>query len=82
MDILGDIIEILFGGITQTASAIGTGLSELASSVFLTTTGTGSEAVTTLSTFGTLIVVFAGISLAIGLSKFVVGWLTSLGARN
>ncbi len=76
--ILQAIIEILVGGITSVAQGIGSGLSTLATSVFLT--GTGETQ--TLSTFGILIVVFAGISLAIGLSKFVVGWVASLGARK
>lgn len=76
--ILQAIIEILVGGITQVAQGVGAGLSTLATSVFLT--GTGETQ--TLSTFGILIVCFAGISLAIGLSKFVVGWVASLGARK
>ncbi len=76
--ILQAIIEILVGGITQVAQGIGTGLSSLATSVFLT--GTGETQ--TLSTFGILIVVFAGISLSVGISKFVVGWVASLGARK
>lgn len=76
--ILQAIIEILVGGITSVAQGIGSGLSTLATSVFLT--GTGETQ--TLSTFGILIVVFAGISLAIGLSKFVVKWVASLGARK
>lgn len=80
--IMQSIIEILVGGITQVAQGIGSGLSTLAQSVFLTTTGEGSSATTTLSTFGVLIVVFAGISLAIGLSRWVVDFVASLGARN
>lgn len=80
--IMQSIIEILVGGITQVAQGIGSGLSTLAQSVFLTTTGTGESATTSLSTFGVLIVVFAGISLAIGLSRWVVDFVASLGARN
>lgn len=76
--ILTEIIEILVGGITGIANGIGAGLSTLATSIFLTTT----EGVTTLSTFGVLIVVFAGISLAVGLSRAVVGWVSSLGAKK
>lgn len=64
MDILSQIIQILVGGITGIAQGVGSGLSNLAESVFLTTTGTGADATTTLSVFGTLVVVFAGISLA------------------
>ncbi len=78
MAILTDIIEILVGGISGVATGIGGGLSTLATSVFLT--GTGETQ--TLSTFGTLIVCFAGISLAIGLCRWVVNFVTSLGARN
>ena len=44
--------------------------------------GEGAQAVTSLSTFGVLVVVFAGISLAIGLSRWVVNFVASLGARN
>lgn len=73
--VLNEIIEILVGGITGIAGGIGGGLSDLVQSIFLD--GTGET--TKLSVFGGVIIVFAGISLAIGLSKFVVNWLTSLG---
>lgn len=74
--ILNQIIEILIGGITGIASGVGSGLTTLAQSIFL-----GVEA-GTLSVFGGLVVVFAGISLAIGLCRWVVDWITSLGSRN
>lgn len=76
--LLQEIIEILVGGITGIASGIGSGLTELAKSIFVTTSGE----TTTLSIFGGLVVVFAGISLAIGLCRWVVDWVTSLGSRN
>lgn len=82
VQIMQAVIEILVGGITQVAQGIGSGLSTLAQSVFLVTTGEGASAKTELSTFGVLIVVFAGISLAIGLSRWVVNFVASLGARN
>ena len=82
VQIMQAVIEILVGGITEVAKGIGSGLSTLAQSVFLQTTGTGESATTTLSTFGVLIIVFAGISLAIGLSRWVVNFVASLGARN
>ena len=75
-EILKQIIEILVGGITGIASGIGSGLTTLAQSIFL-----GSEP-GTLTVFGGLVVVFAGISLAIGLCRWVVNWITSLGSRN
>lgn len=82
VQIMQAIIEILVGGISGVATGIGQGLSTLAQSVFLQTTGSGDSATTTLSTFGVLVVVFAGISLAIGLSRWVVNFVASLGARN
>lgn len=82
VQIMQAIIEILVGGISGVATGIGQGLSTLAQSVFLQTTGEGAQATTSLSTFGVLVVVFAGISLAIGLSRWVVNFISSLGARN
>ena len=82
VQIMTAIIEILVGGISGVATGIGQGLSTLAQSVFLQTTGTGESATTSLSVFGVLVVVFAGISLAIGLSRWVVNFVASLGARN
>lgn len=79
MEILTQIIEILVGGITGVATGVGTGLSTLAESIFLVTADGGG---TTLSVMGTLIVVFAGISLALGLCRWVLNFCTSLGARN
>lgn len=76
--ILQSIIEILVGGIEGVATGIGSGLSTLATSIFLTGTGEQQK----ISTFGVLIVCFAGISLAIGLCRWVVNFVSSLGARN
>ena len=78
MNIMTQIIQILVSGISGVATGIGAGLSELATSIFLEGTGDSQ----TLSTFGMLIVVFAGISLAIGLSRWVLNFVTSLGARH
>lgn len=76
--ILTQIIELLVGGITGVAKGIGGGLSELAQSIFMQQTGETWS----LSVFGSLIIIFAGISLAIGLSRWVVNFCTSLGSRN
>ena len=76
--ILQEIISILTGGITGIASGIGSGLSELVQKIFIDGTGDTKK----LSIFGGLVVVFAGVSLAIGLSRWVVNWVTSLGASN
>lgn len=77
-ELLQEIIGILVAGITGISQGVGSGLTTLAKAIFLTTTGDA----TTLSVFGGLVVVFAGISLAIGLCRWVVNWVTSLGSRN
>lgn len=74
--VLSEIIAILVAGISGIATGIGEGLSTLVTSIFLTT---GADGAMELSVFGGLIVVFAGISLAIGLCRWVVNWLSSLG---
>lgn len=74
--LLGEIIELLTSGLTQMASGIGGGLQALVTSIFLEQ---GAEGATSLSVFGGLIVIFAGIALAIGLSRWVTNWVTSLG---
>lgn len=76
-NIMTEIIALLVSGITGIASGIGAGLTELVQAIFLEVGEAG--AVEGLSTFGSLIIIFAGISLAIGLSRWVVNWVTSLG---
>jgi len=70
--LLQEIISILVGGISGMAQGIGEGLSTLVQKIFLNSDGN-------LSTYGGVIIVFAGISLAVGLSRFVVNWVSSLG---
>ena len=54
------------------------GLNDLVQNLFFTTTGD----TTSMSMFGIMVVVFAGIGLAIGLSRLVVQWLGSLGGSK
>lgn len=76
--LLVQIIEILVGGISSIGTAIGEGLSGIATSVFLTGTGDSQ----TLSVFGVLVLIFAGISLALGLARLVINWIQGLGGGN
>ncbi len=76
--ILTEIVSLLTGGITGIASGIGQGVSSLVQNIFITTT----EGASALSTFGGVVVVFAGVSLAIGLCRWVMNFLTSLGAKK
>lgn len=81
MAILTQIIEILVGGITQVASGIGAGLSTLVQQIMVTGQGT-TESPYALTTFGVIVVVFAGIGLALGLCRLIVHWVTTLGASR
>lgn len=80
--ILQEIVTILVGGITGMAEGIGSGLNQMATSLFITTTGEGASATQTLSTFGGIVAIFGGIALAVGLTTLVTKWIMSLGARN
>lgn len=73
--ILTEIISLLTSGLTGIASGIGSGLSELVTNVFLDGTGESQK----LSVFGGVVIIFAGVSLAIGLSRWVTSFITSLG---
>ena len=76
--VVTEIIEILTAGITGIATGIGSGLKNLVENIFFTTNGDTSV----MSTFGIMVCVFAGISLAIGLSRLIVHWLSSLGGSR
>lgn len=75
MNIVTQIIQILVSGLTEMASGIGSGLNNLAQSIFLKQSGE----TWVLSQFGELIIAFGAVALAVGLSRFVVNWLTSFG---
>ena len=77
--VLTELISLLVGGIKGIASGIGEGLTSLVEAIFVTK---GAEGAYSLTTFGSLIAVFGGIALAVGLSRLVVGWVMSLGGRN
>ena len=79
--VLTEIINILTSGITGIATGIGTGVSSLVQNLFLTGEGTQASPYA-LNVFGGVVIVFAGISLAVGLCRWVMSFLTSLGARN
>ena len=76
--ILTEIIQLLTGGLTQMATGLGSGLQSFVTSIFVDNTGSTPQ----LTTFGGIIVIFGGVALAIGLSRWVMNYLTSLGASN
>lgn len=75
--ILSEITTLITGGIVGIAKGVGGGLKELVTSIFLETTEAGE--ISGLSAFGGVAIVFAGLSLAIGLSRLICNWVTSLG---
>lgn len=79
--VLSEMISLLVAGVTGIATGIGEGLTALIKQIFVTGAGT-TESPYALSVFGSVILIFAGIGLAIGLSRLVVHWLTTLGASN
>lgn len=80
VEIVTEIVQGLTSGISQMATGIGSGIASLVQNVFLKV-GDGG-AIEGLSTTGIVVVAFAGVSLAVGLSKFIVKWAMSLGARK
>lgn len=82
--IVGDIIEILTSALVPLGEKIGEGLSTMVKSAFCEVAATGENAgqVTGLNPLGIVVVCFAAISLAVGLTKFITKYVMSLGARK
>ena len=74
-EVLTDFIELLTGGIVSLGSGIAEGTNAMVTDLFLTTTESG----TTLSTFGGVLAIFAGIALSIGFTTLIFNWISSLG---
>lgn len=72
------IVEIMVSALSGIGQGIGSALSSMATAIFLSGTGDSQ----TLSMFGSLVIVFAGISLGFGLTRWVLNFITSLGNRN
>lgn len=69
-------LEILVGGIETVATGIASGANTYVMSLFFTS---ADGVITGLSAMGGIIAVFAGIALAIGLTKLLYSFITSLG---
>lgn len=82
VSLVQEIIGILTAGLVDFGEALGTGVQSLVDGLFFTTTGTGADATTTLSTFGVLILAFAAIALCVGLSRVIIRWISSLGGSR
>lgn len=65
--IMDDIVNTLVGGLTAIPAAIGKGLNDAFTAMFIS--GTGETQ--TMSVFATVLLTFGGIALALGLCKLV-----------
>lgn len=74
---LSEFVQTLVGGISDVATGIGSGANKFVTDLFLTVDAEG--AVTGLSTFGGTVAIFAGVSLAVGLTTLVFNWVRSIG---
>lgn len=85
VNIVGDIAQGLTGGIVPVAQGLGSGFQDLMKNIFLVghVDATTNEWVADgLSTFGIVSICFAGLALALGLSRWVVNFVGSLGSRD
>lgn len=78
IETLNEIISVLVGAITELGKGIGTGISSVVTSMMYTTNGS----TTTLSAWFVCVLVFAGISLAVGLTRLVYNFVTSMGGSH
>lgn len=74
-DIVSQIIEILTSGITSFAQGIGTGIAASAKAMAFNSDGTA------FNVFFILVLVFAGVSLCVGITTLLFNWLSGLGSR-
>ena len=75
---LTQAIQYLTGGLVNTASAIGTGLSAYVNGLLVDASGSTPV----MSAFASVIFIFGGISLAFTLGRWVMNFVSSLGNRN
>lgn len=73
--LVGEIVKIIVSGITEMGKGIGAGISGAVQAMAFT--GTGETQ--TLSVWFIVVLAFAGISLAVGLTRLVYTFLTTLG---
>lgn len=81
-DLIRAVVDAIGGSIVEIAQKLGAGISAIVSNLVYVTTGTGSDAVTTLSPFAILALVLMGLSLGFSLFRWGLNFFTSLGRRN
>lgn len=74
-NLVTEIVQIIVSGITERGKGIGQGISGAVQAMAFTGTGESQ----TLSVWFIVVLAFAGISLAVGLTRLVYTFLTTLG---
>lgn len=77
-NVLQEFVSIMVSAISDLATGVAGGIVTMAKALFLEVDGT-TGSVTGLSIFGGIIAIFAGLSLAVGITTRVYLWVTSLG---
>lgn len=75
--VLQEIVSILVGAIQNLGSGIATGVNSFAKSLLMEVDSTG--AITGLSSFGAVVAIFAGISLAVGITTLIFNFIKKMG---
>lgn len=73
------IISLLVDGIASFATGIGEGMNGMVKALFVNVSGSAGSETYTLTVFGGLCVIFAGVALCVGLTRFITNWVTSFG---
>lgn len=78
IEIIRQFVQILTGALSSWAQGIGSGIQQAVHSMFFTTVGDAEQ----LSIYAVMVLIFASLSLAVGLTKLIFNWLSSLGGSN
>lgn len=76
--VIETLIDIMVSGISAFAVNIGKGINDVVVNVFVDT----SQETFALTTFGGVVAVFAGLALAVGLSKLITSFIMRLGGKE
>lgn len=75
---ISEFVSILVGSVVDLGTGVAEGIANMASALFLKV-NSETGAVTGLSIFGSLIGLFAGLGLAVGVTTKTFIWITKLG---
>lgn len=75
INVLQQFVALLVGGVQAMGTGIAGGISNMATTLFIDSSGTTPA----LSAFGGIMGIFCGVALAVGLTTRVFLWISSLG---